>query len=103
MIIRIATDGCIHVDDPANFRKFKVVCEAAETAYAAVAGTNPGTITFDDAKTAWVSIAALRAFEGLAGDQAWQTGFANMIKAAEPHGWISRDGRAIKAHVDWAA
>ncbi len=101
MIIRIEANHRIRLEVPTNFRTFKVACDAPEARYLDVAGANPSVLKFADAKTAWVSIAALRGWEGLANDQAWQDGLSGMIKAAAPHGWISADQRAIKAHVEW--
>lgn len=101
MIIRVDANYRIHIEEPSNFRKFKVACDLAESHYPDVAGANPSALTFDDGKTAWVSIAALRNWDGLAGDLAWQDGLSAMITAATPHGWISADGRTIRAHVEW--
>jgi len=103
LIIRIASDRTVHIEESDNFRKFKVAVDLPESSYAEVAGANPGTISFDDAKTAWVSIEALRGWKGLKDDAAWQNGLSAMIKAAEPHGWISAEKQAIKAHIEWAA
>lgn len=102
MIIRIDSTRGLRLEEPTNFSTFKVSCDLAEASYRDVAGANPDAMTFEDAKTAWVSIAALRAWDGLRGDQAWQDGLGAMIKAATPHGWVSADQRAIKAHVEWA-
>ena len=101
MIIRITSDRSIRLEEPTDFRKFKVACDLPAARHADVADANPDAVRFDDPKTAWVSIAALRAWDGLKDDQAWQDGLSAMIKAAEPHGWISPDKRAIKAHVEW--
>lgn len=101
MIIRVEADHRLRVEEPTNFRKFKVACDLPEARFAEVAGANPGAVTFDDATTAWVSIAALRDWEGLKDDTSWQNGLSAMIKAAEPHGWISAEKQAIKAHVEW--
>lgn len=101
MIIQITADKSVSIDDPMDFRKFKVTCAVPEQQFAAVAGANPAIVSFDDAKTAWVSIAALKGWAGLEEDKAWQDGLAAMIKAATPHGWISEEKQAIKAHVEW--
>ncbi len=103
MIIRITAERTLQVEDAQNFRKFKVAVDLPDSRYQDAARANPAAVRFDDPKTAWVSIAALRAFDGLKEDQAWQDGLSAMIKAAEPHGWISPDKAAIKAHVEWAA
>ena len=103
MIIHVAADGSVRIEDAMNFRKFKVSCDAPEAQLAAITAANPKGIAFEDAKTAWVSIAALKTWDGLKDDKAWQDGLAGMIKAAAPHGWVSEEKQAIKAHVEWAA
>lgn len=103
MIIRIAADRSIAIEDPMNFRKFKLACDLPATRFADVAGANPAAVSFDDTTTAWVSIAALKSWPTLKDDTGWQDGLAAMIKAAEPHGWISAEKQAIKAHIEWAA
>lgn len=103
MIIRITSARRVEVEDARNFKKFKVAIDMPEAKYADAARAMPaGAVRFDDPKTAWVSISALRAFDGLKDDKDWQDGLSAMIKAAEPHGWISSDKSAIKAHVEWA-
>lgn len=101
MIIEIRADKTVVIEDAKNFKKFKVACAVPEQQYAAIAGANPSIVSFDDAKTAWVSIAALQGWPSLKNDQAWQDGLAAMIKAATPYGWVSEEKQAIKAHVDW--
>ena len=60
-------------------------------------------VRFDDPATAWVSVAALRNWEGLRDAPAWQEGLTAMIEKARPYGWIAEDGQSIKAHVEWGS
>ncbi|TDD27918.1 hypothetical protein E1218_09010 [Kribbella turkmenica] len=48
----------------------------------------------------WLDISWLRAASGDPG-QAWQDRFARMLGYAGDHGWLSPDGRRVRAHVDW--
>ena len=102
MIIQISAESALSIEDPMNFRKFKVACNAPEARFADIARAVPDAVSFDDAKTAWVSIAALKGWAGLSDDKGWQDGLAAMIKAATPYGWVSEEKQAIKAHVEWA-
>jgi hypothetical protein len=102
MIVHIDGVGRLSLSDAADFRKFKVVVGAAESHYGTIAPHTGPAVVFDDAGTAWVSIASLRALDGLADDKGWQDGLTAMIDKARPHGWISAAGDAIKAHVEWA-
>jgi hypothetical protein len=49
---------------------------------------------------AWLDIAWLRAAAGDR-DAGWHDAFAAMLEYAEVHGWLSADGRRVRAHVDW--
>jgi hypothetical protein len=102
MIIRIAENRTVHLEDPENFRAFKVSVAGPATAYAEFAEANPRVLHFDDAATAWVSVEALRNWEGLRDAPAWQDGLSAMIEKARPYGWIAEDGQSIKAHVEWS-
>jgi hypothetical protein len=49
---------------------------------------------------AWRDISQLRAAAGERG-QEWYDAFADMLAYAEAYGWLSADGRRVRAHVDW--
>ena len=103
MIIRIAENKTVLLDEPENFKAFKVAVAAPATEFAAVSDANPQVVRFDDPATAWVSVAALRNWEGLRDAPAWQEGLTAMIEKARPYGWIAEDGQSIKAHVEWGS
>jgi hypothetical protein len=42
------------------------------------------------------------ALSGRVGDEAWMASLRKMIETARPYGWISADGREIRAHVEQA-
>jgi hypothetical protein len=93
MIVQVAA-GRTALLDPDDFRRFKVTLEAG--------ATNNSLLRFEGAVVAWVDVEALVALSGRASDEAWMAGFCKMIEAARPHGWISADGREIRAHVEQA-
>jgi hypothetical protein len=98
MIVALGADGSFRLDEPDDFRKFKVVIAAGRDAFADLRGRFDGRVDFDDADTAWVAVAALR---GRADDAAWQQGLSAMIEKAAPHGWVDAAGRRVRAHVEW--
>ncbi len=98
MIVALTGKGAFRLDEPGDFRKFKVVVDAGRDALAGLRDHLAGTVDFDDADTAWVAIAALRGWNG---DAAWQQGLAAMVDKARPHGWIDPAGLRIRAHVEW--
>jgi hypothetical protein len=102
MIITVHAGG-VTFDDRHNFRAFKVVVETSSAGLVEVAAALNGIATVPDRETAWVSAAALRNWDGVRDDAAWQQGFAAMIEKAKPHGWINEADNTIKAHIEWPA
>lgn len=96
------TAGRVVLDEPEDFRSFKLVIEARDWQLAELASAFDGVATFDDRFTAWVTEAALRRWPGYEGRDSWQRGLDEMISKARPHGWIDKESGAIKAHVEWA-
>ncbi|MWB78158.1 hypothetical protein GLS40_08995 [Pseudooceanicola sp. 216_PA32_1] len=83
-----------------DFKRFKVVMSDRPAAgFASLGADLRSALTFDDADTAWVSCTWLRA-AGPA-DPDWLARFELMLDKARPMGWVSADGAAIRAHVEW--
>lgn len=101
MIIRLARDGALLLDAPEDFKRFKVVVEDAGKDVARARAALAKIAKLEDAATAWVAEAALRGWDGLKNDKAWQDGLTAMIAKAAPYGWIDEATGAIKAHVEW--
>ncbi|AMJ61542.1 hypothetical protein [Bosea sp. PAMC 26642] len=100
MIVRVSTGGVVAIDDLDDFARFKVTVDASSDAWADVSGRVSGKVDFADAHTAWVMVCFLR---GASATAEWQDGLSKMIAKAAPHGWVSDDGSAIKAHVEWSS
>ena len=47
---------------------------------------------------AWLSIAALKEAAAV-GEDEWAARFDQMIDSVRPHGWVSEDGRQVRAHL----
>ena len=101
MELHLHADDRLTLEDPENFRAFKLVVEQPRANFAHVREVLAGTILLSDADTAWVSELGLRALSGHPGDHAWHKKLAEMIEKAKPHGWIDEANQAIKAHVEW--
>ena len=97
MIINIAADGTLGLDDAANFRGFHIAGQApADPAACAARG-----IHFDDdLGHAWVEPAAVKDLAGGAADEEWTAGFDGMVGYAQSKGWTDDHGR-IRAHTEW--
>lgn len=99
MFVKLYADHSVKLEEPANFRAFKLVVTGnpsiLETARKALAGV----AELPDDKTAWISEAALRRIGPQ--DSEWQQNLSAMIEKAKPHGWIDEQRKAIKAHIEW--
>ncbi|HYI27239.1 MAG TPA: hypothetical protein VD863_05240 [Bradyrhizobium sp.] len=101
MFVKVSADSSITLEDRDNFRAFKLVITGNASKLDTVRKTLAGVVELPDEKTAWISEAALRRWEGVAQDQAWQQSLSAMIEKAKPHGWIDEQRKAIKAHIEW--
>ena len=101
MFVKVSASGGVSLEEPNNFRAFKVVVEgdpaAIDNARRALMGLADGS----DKDTAWVFEAGLSKRPEVAQDAAWQQSLGTMIEKARPHGWIDEARKAIKAHVEW--
>lgn len=93
--------GDVTLEDADDFKHFKIVVDADLARQAEVARGFEGLVEFVDAGTAWVSQAALRAFDGRASNGQWQAGLDAMVAKARPHDWVHATTGAIRAHVVW--
>jgi hypothetical protein len=101
MFVKVSASGDVTLEDRNNFRAFKLVATGNAMKLNAVRSALAGVADVPDDKTAWISEDALRHWEGVAEDQAWQQNLSNMIEKARPHGWIDESKKAIKAHIEW--
>ena len=96
MIIELTAAG-ITLVAPEDVKGFKLVAPAGLTGDAlATALGEAGRLVGEHA---WISPAWVRAASGLAGDAAWEKGFAGMVAYATTKGWVDDTG-AIRAHIE---
>lgn len=97
MIVRVAPGQAVALDDPWDFRRFKLQVPAGiDGAALAAALGDCGRAAGIDA--VWMSVAALRALGP--DDEAWRRAFGEMIEKAAAHGWIDPGAGAVRAHVE---
>ena len=92
MRLRIAADGAVALEEPAEFRRFSILRHPAAPA---VAGVRM------EGAHGWVAPAALRRLSPHAGDAEWEAGFAAMLDFAQGRGWVDAAG-ALRAHLEAA-
>lgn len=101
MYVKVSAANTVTLEDRDNFRAFKLVVTGNPAKLDTVRKVLAGAAELPDDKTAWISEAALRRWEGVVQDPAWQQNLSAMIEKAKPHGWIDEERKAIKAHIEW--
>jgi hypothetical protein len=101
MYVKVAAAGVVTLEDRDNFRAFKLVATGNPAKLDAIRKALAGVAELPDDKIAWIAEAALRRWDGVAQDQAWQQNLSAMIEKARPHGWIDEQRKAIRAHIEW--
>lgn len=102
MRIIVTTDpDAVTLDEPDDFTSFAVV--APEGTPATAIDRILGPVGRGDGEHVWVDRDGLADLAGeRAGNADWQAGLAAMIDYARSNGFLSDDGAAIRAHIDWA-
>src|ERR1700750_3455421 len=85
-----------------DLRSLKVLVMGASEPGAALAETLAPLGRLDDTGHVFLDIEALkRAASALGTDETWPSAFDEMVRYARSKGWVSADGRALKAHCEW--
>ena len=103
MILRIAADLALALDDSSDFKRFKILVHRPEADFAVVASHSEKVLSFPDAQTAWVNAKGLIALSGFSEDPVWRESFDGMLLYCKKMGWLSDDGRQFLAHVEWTS
>jgi len=94
-MVIVVRDKEVRLDDPDDFKGFKVVVETGDgSGLFAV-----GRLAHRD--TAWIQADAVRRLAGDAVTPEWESGFAAMLDYAKTKGWLD-DAGDIQAHVEWS-
>jgi hypothetical protein len=95
------TPSEVTLEDPSNLKQFHVsVRGGAVDVGAALVSSGFGRM---DGNDAMISVQAVRrAAAGRVADE-WATSFESMLDFARTKGWMSDDGRSIRAHVERAS
>ena len=95
------TPSEVTLEDPSNFKQFHVAVRgAAVDVGAALARSGFGSMEGNDAM---ISVEAIRSAAAGRVGEGWDAGFESMLEFAGTKGWLSEDGRAVRAHVEPAA
>lgn len=101
MIVAVDAAHVVRLEHPHDFKRFHVEIAASRAEFAALQRAFAPFGTIDDEQHAWIDAGVLRAWPGLAGDAAYQSGLAPMLDYAARKGWMSPDGKRVRAHIVW--
>jgi hypothetical protein len=95
MLVRVAADGAVTLEEADNFRRFSVGAAPG----APLARALEGIARLEGEAHAWVSPAALRRLAPQAAQPDWEEGFGQMLAYAASKGWTDAEG-AVRAHIE---
>ena len=98
MFIHVSRDLKITLEDAQDFKRFKLVIDAAREDGGKLKAALAPAATLGDDGHAWVKEAWLRAHDGSA---TWQEGLTAMIGVAKKYGWVDEQAKTIRAHIEW--
>lgn len=95
----------VELVEPDDTRRFHVSVahgDDYDAVAAVLAESDAGYVDADDEdEHAWISVDAVQELALGRTKPGWEGHFEKMLATAKKHGWLSDDGRHIKAHLDW--
>jgi hypothetical protein len=90
----------VDLDDVDDFNAFKVLARGLRTQELADAFAPVGQMADDG--DAFIDIEAVKRLAGERSSRSeWLASFDAMVDYARSRGWVSADGRSIRAHCEW--
>jgi hypothetical protein len=102
MIVAIDTDHAVRLEEPLDFKRFHVAIAAPPGALPALRDAFAAFGAIENEMHAWIDADALRQWPGLAANAEYQSGLRGMLDYAARKGWMSADGKRVRAHIVWA-
>jgi hypothetical protein len=99
LLITSADRSGVAVVEPDDTRQLSVETPLTDRSQVASALREAGAGRLDG-DHAWLDIDFLRRTAAPADPASWVDAFDAMIKYAERHGWVSDDGRQVRAHLE---
>lgn len=98
-MVIVVEGGAVHMNDPSDFKSFKVVVDGDDATPLEAVGRLEDT---DEGAAAWIRVDAVHNLAGSATEVAgWAEGFAEMLEYARTKGWLDESGTEIQAHVEY--
>jgi len=87
--------------EPEDCARFDVMVRGARDAVALDRALTSADVGRTDGDEALITVAAVRRLASGAVGATWDGDFGAMLDFARSRGWITDDGHAIRAHVEW--
>jgi hypothetical protein len=101
MFLHLSVDDRVSLRQGDDFKSFKLVIEGGSKSLDKVRTALANVAEVVDDEIAWVSEEYLRLMPEVRHDGNWQRSFSAMVQLAKRHGWVDKDLKAIKAHIEW--
>jgi hypothetical protein len=102
MLIRITPDKQIQIEEPDNFKGFKVVSAYSKSAKDQISLALQGIGELLDDEHALINAQAFSQHLKRDQDSLWMSQFTSMIESAKKYGWINENPLRIKAHIQFS-
>ncbi len=99
MFIHVTRECHVRLEEPHDFKHFKLVIDAPRADMKKIVDALVGIAGIDAEGHAWVSEEWLRRRETT---PPWQDGLAAMVTVAKKYGWVDEAAKTIRAHVEWS-
>lgn len=103
MIVLIDEKKTVQLVEPLDFKRFHLEIRGDRATLPALRQAFAAYGTIDDDGHAWIDAEALRSWPGPAQDPAYRAGIDGMLGYAAKKGWMSDDGKRVRAHIVWTA
>jgi hypothetical protein len=98
MFIHVSKDFAVALEEPQDFKKFKLVIDAPGADAARISTALDGVARLDPEGHAWVNEDWLRKQDSA---PAWQEGLTAKVTVAKKYGWVDEQQKTIRAHIEW--
>jgi hypothetical protein len=101
MFLNLSVDDFVSLRQASDFKSFKLIIEGGPKSLEKVRAVMSSAAEIIDDKNAWISEIYLRQMPEVRSDGDWQRSLSAMIELAKPYGWVDKERKAIKAHIEW--
>ena len=102
MIVAIDTEHAVRLEEALDFKRFHMEITAAPSALPALRRAFAAYGEIENDAHAWIDADALRQWPELAANAEYRSGLRAMLDYAARKGWMSPDGKRVRAHIVWA-